>query len=224
MVRGFGWYRMIFVVAGNQRLLARQSGSCPFAEDAAGDPGSHQRRRRLDQMDDGQEFPVRVEIVMHQLQHAVHVPGQHTEIERALLVDVLHPVEAQVLLADHEPGRVGHLGDRPVVPARQIPVTGAVFSQQRLHLPNFLERQAHTQTRHRVGAGVGIAHRQQSPRQVALLLVAQPQHVGIAEIVDGRCRLQPVDVLPDDRGRHQVGERAEFSGGTRRRIAVVGHQ
>ena len=65
-----------------------------------------------------------------QLHQAVHVPGEHAEVERALLIHILHPVKAQVLLADHEPGRIGDLGNGPIVLARQIPVSRTVFGQQ----------------------------------------------------------------------------------------------
>ncbi len=87
-------------------------------------------------MDDGQEFPVRVEI-MHQLQHAVHVPGQHTEIEiwRFRPTSFIQSKRRFCLAGSRTQAVSAICGDRPVAPGAADPVTGAVFSQQRLHLP-----------------------------------------------------------------------------------------
>ena len=111
-------------------------------------------------MNNRQEFAIGVEVVVYQFDDPVHVPGERTEVERALSVDILDPVEAQVLLADHEPGGIGHPADLAVVAARQIAVSGTVFGQQQLHLANFLERQRHTEPGDGIGAGVGVTDHQ----------------------------------------------------------------
>ena len=140
------------------------------------------------------------------------------EVERALLVHVLHPVEAEILLADHEPGRVGHLARStgssdaadPGVPDRIWPATPASRRTS-------LSAKRHTQPRNGVGTGVRIAHGHQRARQVALLLVAQAEHVRIAEVVDRRGRLQARRCSP----RPPVTASGRRTRGTRARCAAA---